>query len=1008
MKINVYGFLRWIFACWFLVPLLVLLNAKIVSAQNSNITGKVYDVDTGESLPGVTVRVKDSDIGTSTDIDGNFSIELKERDQTLIFSFIGYLSQEVQVGNKSSLSIPLSQDIKGLEEVVVVGFSTQKKVNLTGAVSSISDKNISVRPVGQASAALQGLAPGVTVTQRSGKPGGDGGTIRIRGVGTLSSANPLVIIDGIEGDINSLDPNMIESISVLKDAASASIYGSRAANGVVLVTTKRAKGESLVVNYRGYVGWQQPTNLPNMVNAIDHMRLTNVAYVNTGRDPLYSEELINDYIEDGGRNIDLYPNTDWQKEVLTGSGIMNSHFISVNGGAEKIKFLTSFGYLDQKGIINNSGFKRLSFRNNTDVTFSKRFGMKVDLQLLAKVTEEPGRSTSSVFHWMNRIPANQPGINSNGTWGEGWNGANPIAFSNDGGLRKNSSLPRIQLNTSFDYNPIDDLKLSVAVAPRFAEYSNDEFYGAIDTFHPDGNLANRSPALSTLTREYSRSFYNNLRATAVFDKVINEDHNLKVLLGASREDYYNEFTSAFRDNFILPDYPVLNTGSAANQQNSGSASEWSLQSFFGRVNYDINQKYLFEINGRYDGSSRFSSGNKYGFFPSLSAGWRVSEEGFMESLSDFLTEFKVRGSWGRLGNQDIGNYPFTSSIAIGSYTFNKEIVNIGALNTMANSQISWETTEMIDIGLDISLWSNLSITADYYSRETRDILYDLDIPLTIGLGRPYQNAGVVSNKGWEAGLTYKGAVNDFMFDVGFNISDVVNKVIDLKGVNRSGLTVSREGYPINSIYGFESLGYFQSEDEIAEHATQFGNVKPGDIKYKDQNGDGIINDDDNVVIGSTIPRLTYGLTLNGSFKGFDLNVFIQGVGRADGYLYQQGIMPFFNGGTVQEQHKDYWTPDNRDAAFPRLQISEANNEKNSSFWLKNAAYARLKNLQIGYTIPSTISSRFGIDNFRLYINGQNLLTLDKFWDGYDVEAPVGRGDTYPQVKVYSIGLDVKF
>jgi len=315
---------------------------------------------------------------------------------------------------------------------------------------------------------------------------------------------------------------------------------------------------------------------------------------------------------------------------------------------------------------------------------------------------------------------------------------------------------------------------------------------------------------------------------------------------------------------------------------------------------------------------------------------------------------------------------------------------------------------MTDFGLDLTLLDNLSITGDYYFRKTTDILYDLDIPLTVGLNRPQQNVGVVHNKGWELGINYRGAVKDFNYDINFNLSDVKNEVVDLRGVNRTGLTVSREGSPINSIFGLEAEGLFQSDDEVTNHAKQFGSVKAGDIKYKDQNNDGIINDNDNVIIGSTIPRYTFGTTLNASYKGFSLSAILQGVGKANGYLYQQGIMPFYLGGTIQEQHKDHWTPENTDATFPRLAFSESNNEKNSSFWLKDASYVRLKNLQFGYRIPSQLTERAGIKNLRLYVNGQNLFTLDNFWEGYDVETPVGIGNGYPQVKVYSFGADINF
>jgi TonB-linked SusC/RagA family outer membrane protein len=990
----------------FIVFLLPSVAARAKEFQQvKEITGRVVD-ENGAALAGASVVVKGTTQGTTTNAEGAFRLSITGDKAVLKISSVGYLEKEVTADGGGSLSVVLPSEASTLNNVVVVGYGTQKKVNLTGSVSAVSSETISSRQSGQASAALQGVAPGVTVTQNSGRPGGDGGTIRIRGIGTLSDPNPLVLIDGVEGSLNDIDPNMIESISVLKDAASASIYGSRAANGVILVTTKRAKGGKLTIHYHAYTGWQTPTNLPDLVNAVDHMLLTNKAYVNTGRAPLYSDDLLNKYRTEGPANRDLYPDTDWQKEVLTGSGVMQSHFISLNGGGEKIRFLTSLGYFDQKGIIENSGFRRFSLRNNADVRFSSRLHMKFDVQLLGEITKEPGPGSASVFHWMNRIPANQAGVYSGGNWGEGWNGVNPIAFTRVGGIRKNVR-PTALLNASLSYQPVKWLKAELTAAPRYAESNDDYFNRAIQTYKADGTEAYVSPAKSSLFLENSRSLYNNLRATLTYDQGFGP-HGFKVLAGVSREDYRNDNFNASREGFILPDYPVLNTGTADNQLNGGSAAEWALQSFFGRLNYDYREKYLLEVNGRYDGSSRFAAGHKYGFFPSVSAGWRVSEESFMEGLRGVVRELKLRGSWGRLGNQNIGNYPFTSSIAMGSYTIGGQVVSVAALNTLANSEISWETTEMTNVGIDMTLFSNLSVTGDYYFKESRDILYDLDIPLIVGLGKPYQNAGVVHNRGWELGLHYKGKARDFAYDLGFAISDVRNKVIDLKGVNRTGLTVSREGYAINSIWGLEAEGLFQSDDEAAGHAKQFGVTKAGDIRYKDQNKDGIINDADNVIIGSTIPRLTYSSTLNASYKGLGLMVFLQGVGKADGYLYQQGIMPFFNGGTVHEQHKDNWSPDNPDAAFPRLAFSETNNEKNSSFWLKDASYLRLKNVQLSYVIPARIIRKAGIDNLRLYVSGQNLHSWDNFWEGYDVEAPVGTGNVYPQVKIYSFGLNVNF
>lgn len=988
--------------------LLVFVFLKVVgfSQPNSQVTGIVKD-ENSNPVNGVTVALLNTTTKTVTDESGIFSILVPGLKGTLVLTSVGFQQQQVEINGNSSVSVNMQSTSVAMNEVVVVGFGLQKKVNLTGAVSTIASKDLMARPVGQLSAGLQGLAPGVTVTQSSGRPGADGGTIRIRGIGTLNDADPLVLIDGIEGNINSLDPNLVETISILKDAASSSIYGSRAANGVILITTKRAKGKELSVTYNTYMGWQQVTNLPEMVNAVDHMRLINVAYVNTGRAQLYSEALIQQYLTIGADNRDLYPDTDWQKGVLTGSGLMHNHFLSVNGGGEKIRFMTSLGFFDQKGLYPTSSFRRFTLRNNADMKFSDKLDARFDIQLTNSITKESGRESGSVFNQMNRIASNVPGVFANGNWGEGSNGNNPIAYSRlDGGIRK-STTPSLLLNASLNYRPIKSLLAEFIVAPRFNQTNEDNFTKAVVSHKADGAVAFTSPAQTSLELTNSRSFYNNLRASLTYTAAI-RDHNIKVLAGASREDFRNENFSGTRTGYVLPNYPVLNTGSSSTQTNTGTASEWALQSLFGRINYDYKERYLLELVSRYDGSSRFAKDKQYGFFPSMSAGWRISEEPFFLPLKNVVNELKLRTSWGQLGNQLIGTYPFTSSIAIGAYSIGGQIVSTAALNTMANSSISWETTEMSNFGIEARLFSNLTMTAEYYVKKTYDILYDLDIPLTIGLVRPLQNAGTVHNTGWELGLGYRGGKKNFRYDANFILQDVKNKVIDLKGVNRTGITVSNEGYAINSLYGFQVLGIFQSDDEVTKHAKQFGNVKAGDLKYKDQNNDGIINDADNIIIGTTIPRYTYSSTINASYKGISLSLFLQGVGKANGYLYENGIMPFFNGGSVHEQHKDYWSPQNTGAAFPRLAFGESNNEKNSSFWMKDASYLRLKNLQLGYTLPANLVKNIGIKNLRVYVNGRNLFSIDNFWKGYDVETPVGTGNVYPQVKVYSFGLDVNF
>ncbi|TDQ11588.1 TonB-dependent receptor [Pedobacter metabolipauper] len=986
------------------------LKSESSSQKLQIIKGKVTD-SLGNPIPGVGVKIMGSGSGTVTDPNGNYSIEAGSGDN-LQFTYVGFTTKVVAVGNQTTINVRLTELDQSLTEVVVVGYGTQKKVTLTGAVSTVSGKDLATRPMGQTSAALQGMAPGVTVKQASGRPGGDAGNIRIRGIGSLttSSAEPLVMIDGIEGSMNNIDPNLIESISILKDAASSSIYGSRAANGVILITTKRAKMDLVSISYNNYIGWQEATNMPDLVNGLDYMLLINEAYTNTGRSALYSETLIQNYRDQNGVSSDLYPNTDWQKETLTGSGLQQSHFVTIQGGTQKVKMLGSFGLFDQKGIIQNSGFKRYTIRNNADITFSDKLSARVDLQYVNAITTDPAAGSTEIFQWMNGIPANQIGINENGKWGVGWNGSNPISASIDGGTNR-TRAPFGSINATVNYKPFNWLVAEAAYSPKYALSSGKNFRKAIQSYLPNGNASYLTPALTSLSQYQSQSFFNNMRATLTASKAV-KNHNFKLLAGASREDYYQEWINAFRDTYILPDYPVLNAGSALNQQATGSGEEWALQSLFGRLNYDFNGRYLFEANVRYDGSSRFSEGNKYGVFPSASAGWRISEEGFMSGLKSFINEAKIRVSWGRLGNQNIGTYPSITAIVLESYTLGKQIVNTAALNTLANKDISWETTEERNIGLDLTLFNNFTVTADYYKRHTTDILLQLDVPLIIGLNKPFQNAGTVDNIGWELGVGYRGKISDFNYNVNLNISDVKNKVVDTRGINQSGLLVNREGYPIQSLFGYEAQGFFTSDADVAAHATQFGTVKAGDIKYKDQNSDGLINESDKIIIGTTIPRYTFAANLGAGYKGFDLSVLIQGVGKANGYLSGPGILPFnvggAIGGTIREENKDRWTPDNPNAAFPRLAFGESNNEQASSFWLKDASYVRIKNIQVGYELPSGLSKKLGIGRLRVFGNGSNVLSFDQFWKGYDVEAPVGSGNIYPQVKLYSFGLDITF
>lgn len=978
-----------------------------------NIRGTVKD-EAGEPLPGVSVMVRGTQRGTTTNLDGTFQVEIPDESNTLIFSFVGYESKEVLVGSESIVEVVLNVDVKSLAEVVVVGYGTQKKVNLTGSVSVVSGEELTRRPVGQTSTALAGTVPGLTVTQRSGQPGRDNSSLRIRGVGTIGDSNPLVIVDGVESNINTIDPNEIESVSVLKDASSAAIYGSRAANGVILITTKRGNEKGFSVNYNTYMGWQAPTDMPKIVNGLDHMNLINEAYTNTGRSPLYTEQQIQEYTAGRLTNPDRYPDTDWQKLTLTDNGFMQSHYLSVTGGTDRVKMLGSFSYLDQNGVIPNTNFKRYNLRINTDVKITEKLSTSMDIFLRRTDLIEPSDGTAYVFHWMRRIPANQAGLLSTGQYGEGWNGDNPLGKARDGGLNRENNIGSL-INLNVKYKPTKWLTANLIYSPRFSLPYSKKFYNTLQTYRWDGSKSYATPVRNNLKDDMSREWYNNLRATLNVDKSFGS-HNLNVLAGYQQEDQVNRWVSAYREVFLLPDYQEINSGNRENEKTEGSATHWSLSSFFGRINYNYKEKYLFEANARYDGSSRFAKGNKYALFPSFSAGWRIIEEPFMKSLSSTITDLKLRASWGKLGNQNLvdgnGNpilYPFAAFIGIGNsnYSFDNANRTGSSLNEMANSSIKWETTTVSNIGLDLTMWNNFNFSFEYYQRRTNDILLRLDVPTMIGLTAPYQNAGIVENKGWDLTASYRNKAGDLNYGVSVNVSDVKNKVVDMRGVLRSDRQVNNEGYPIGSFFGYVADGFFQSADEVSNHAKQFGNVAAGDIRYKDFNNDGIVNAADQRVIGSPIPRYTYSTNIDLGYKGFDLSIFFQGVGKADGYLTGHGIMPFFEGSTIQEYMRDSWRPDNTGAAYPRLAFNETNNIQNSSFWLRDASFLRLKNLQLGYNFPKSLL-KDRIQKLRLYASGQNLLTFDHFYPGFDVEAPVGNAGWYPQMKVFTVGLDVRF
>lgn len=994
-------------------------------AQSRTVTGTVAD-KAGVPVIGASVLEKGTTNGTITDLDGNFTLTVPAN-ATLRITFIGYVSKEIKV-TSGTMNVQLEEDNVGLEEVVVVGYGTQKKVNLTGAVANVNRQLIESRPITSVSAGLQGLLPGVTVTQRSGQPGSDVGTIRVRGTGTYNKdsngnlmANPMIIVDGVESTMNDIDANDIETISVLKDAASAAIYGSKAANGVVLITTKRGKAGTSVVSYAMNIGWQSATDLPSYVTSGQYARLTNQARINNGLNTLFTDEQIRKY-EDGSDPYN-YPNTDWIDLLFTESGFQHTHNINISGGNETMRYMASVGYQGQDGIIRHTDKDQYNMRLNLDGNPKKNLETSFSMAYTRMDLQEPTNpyvgGMAQIFRQTYRISPWIPYKKEDGSYGTIGDG-NPIAW-----LDNNSTTDKIQHNlqaiASMKYYILPQFSVKAIGSYKLYYEDNHEMRKAIkftDTW-----------TQGTVDKMYERvTKYDRVTGDVIaeYQDTFNESHNLSVMGGYHAELYKYKYTYAYRENFPSNQLTDINAGGTANMSSQGYTRELAMMSWFGRLNYDFEGKYLFEANIRYDGTSRFADGNRWGAFPSLSAGWRLSEEEFFEPLKETINNAKLRGSWGKLGNQDIGQgyYPTVSTLSLGSdynYPFGGSIQSGAWTRYAANPNLKWEETTSWGLGLDVTLLNKLNLTLDYYNRTTEGVLMQVSTPMTYALENYYDNVGEVSNKGFEIGAEYRDRFGEVDFNFGANISFNKNK-IESMGKVKEQITDSdgaqyilRTGEAINSFFGYETAGLFQSQAEIDSwHSYDFTSyaVKPGDIKYVDQNGDGKITSADRVVLGSFDPGVTFGFNVGAGYKGWDIMAFFQGAADVKGYLGIEAIGAI-NGDASKPASLwlDSWTTENTGAKYPR--VTETSNGVSmpntfSDFWQQDATYLRLKNLQIGYTFPRSILSKVGISKLRLYYSGQNILTFTGFLEGWDPEAPSGRGNYYPQTKVHSFGMNLTF
>ena len=1005
---------------------------KIVLLGEVQQDGKIWGVvsDAFGPIAGANVVVKGTTNGTITDMDGRFSLDAP-KGAKLQISYIGYITKELTVDTKTDYVIELVEDSQALEEVVVVGYGTEKKVNVIGSIAQIGSEKLENRSTPQLSNVLTGQMAGVTVIQRSGRPGNSGGEIRVRGVGSFggesNKSDALVLIDGIPGKLNDVSSEDVESISVLKDASTAAIYGSRAANGVILVTTKTGKEGKVSVGYNGYVGFNTPTALPEFVDTWQYATLYNEA---VGREA-YTQEEIQKFRD--GSDPDHYANARYLDEVFSRKGLQTGHDVTINGGNAENKYMVSFGYLN--GIVEKNDYQRYNARVNLINEILP--GLKLTSRLSGvygnrKEPMAPGGDDADnmlvLIQKALRFPGLTPTILSDGSFGAGRElHGTPAGWIKSDSFYENPEFS-LNANVRLDYNPIKDLQLSAIGAYT---YTNGEERTYRSTMKLSGD---RVLGPSELKHKMGKTIYKTFQATAEYNKTIG-GHTFGILAGYSweQEDYC--YVQGSRDKFPGNDLPYLNAGSPDNQKSEGTGNAWAIQSGFGRLRYNFNERYLFESTVRYDGSSRFPQSKKFGFFPSVAAGWRLSEENFFkenESLG-FISNLKLKVSWGRLGNQNIGNYPYQSVYELGqNYPFGDTYTQGAAVTTAVDPTIKWEETETIDGGLEAVFWNGLlSVNASYFNRRTYDILYKPSGSVSTILGQKISemNTGELKNFGWEFEVGHRNKIGDVSYNVNANLSIIKNKlttlgvgnVEQLNGMvgNGSDLFI---GYPIQMYYGYVSDGVFLDENDIKSWYDQSKvtpNPQPGDIRYKDISGpdgvpDGKIDPNyDRVYLGSRIPKFTFGLNLGVEYKGLDLSVLLQGVAGVTGMLDGFAGWAFRGDGNIQKwQAEGRFDPANptRYPAYPRLEDlsnSTTPNIVTSDFWTQDASYIRLKNIQLGYTFPKKMLQAAKISNLRVYVQAENPLCWNKYKPGWDPEINTS-GNYYPILATYTFGVNFKF
>ena len=1056
--------------------ILAVMVSTMAFAQKENFSGTIVD-STGEPIIGATVKVKGTTLGTVSDFDGRFQVAAPAG-STLVITYVGYQAKELKAA--ADMTITLIEDAKALSEVVVIGYGVQKKSVVTASIAKVSSEDLEGKTHLRAEDALKGLAAGVTVTSSSGQPGSKS-MIRIRGIGTINDSNPLYIIDGLATDQNGMElvnPYDIESVEVLKDAASGAIYGARAANGVILVTTKKGKQGKAQINYNFSYGWQSKWRKRDVVGATDYAILQNEKYINGGMAPLYADPY---NLTDINGNKIMGNGTDWQDLVFNDNAPIMQHDLSISGATEKLNYYLSMGYFQQEGIVGgnygHSNYDRLTLRSNNSYTLfddSKERNFLNKLVLGANVSYMRVHNTSidanstwgsvlgSALYMAPTLPVTVTGATADdmvaqfakydlfrdangdpytipGYFGSYGEQNNPVAML-QGYPTKNWSqkfMPKFTI----------DLQIWDNIKYHFSYSAEQSFWGSdgatTQKFYLSGN--NNSDHTYASAYKGNNSTWQ-IENTLSYDKTIGA-HSFNVLLGQSATKFKGDELGGGRWDLVNPQKPSINystgdivysedasgniTGASAHfNVYGGPYTEHRLSSMFARVGYDFDERYMLQATVRRDGSSRFGSNNKYGVFPSFSLGWNIMNENFMEKTRSWLSNMKLRVSWGKNGNDNIGDFLYTTLTSMGSnYYFGKNSnMTIGSkANRLANPDLKWEESEQTDIGLDFGFFNGaLTFTADYFIKKTNGMIIEMPIPSYVGESKPFGNVGDMENSGFEFELGYRGHVGDFNYSIKGNASYLHNELKNLGndtgflnyGINQfsDGGTRAENGQPFPFFYGYKTAGVFQNTAEVNAYVNSEGNLIqpnaiPGDLRFVDMNGDGQITSDDRTNIGNGTPDWTFGLNLGAEYKGFDFNLFLQGVAGVDVFdaTYRQDMVS----GNYPSWMLDRWSGEGTSNRVPRLALGDSKNWVCSDLYVQDGSYLRLKNISLGYTLPRSLTQKAKISRLRMYVMAENLFTWTKYW-GYDPE--IGSGSTslgvdygvYPQARTWTVGFNLSF